>query len=187
MKGFLRYLAVPGLLALTISCGDTASREGRTTQARSEFARVKAARAELVAARQALDRARHASDTTSSGQDALRRAQEAYDAAFMRDQKTLSAFLNVALNDRPDSPETREALALYARSAVEGARYLLREAEDGRPAVQVLEPVERSYRVLGLDVPGDLATTLAEARRFQGKPPTPPPTAHPRPARRSRR
>ncbi len=187
MSKILRRLVISGTLVFGLACGAKPPSDGRTPEAQAGFARVKAARADLVAARQALDRT-HAEIAGGAGDaSVLRQAQAAFETAYTRDQKLLAAFLNVALNDSPDSPETREALALYAESAVENARFFLHQARDGHKAVQALEPAERCYRVLGLPVPGDLAATLAEARGFQASPPTPPPTAAPRAARRPRR
>jgi hypothetical protein len=187
MKGILWRLAVSGALALALSCGGNPVGQRRSFEVQTGLARVKAARAELAAARQALDRIRLEAGTGPGGESALQRAQDSYDTAYAKVQKTLSEFLNAALNDSPDSAETREALALYAQSAVESGRYLLYDAGDARRAVAVLEPAERCYRVLGLAVPGGLAATLAEARRVQNTPPTPMPTAPPRAARRPRR
>jgi hypothetical protein len=187
MGKILRWLLISGTLVFVLGCGAKPPNDGRTPEAQAGFARVKEARAELVAARQVLDRARAVTRGAVPDAGVLRQAQAAFEAAYTRDQKLLAAFLNVALNDSPDSPETRDALALYAQSAVENARFFLHQARDGHKAVQALEPAERCYLALGLPIPLDVATTLAEARGFQGSPPTPPPTAAPRAARRPRR
>jgi hypothetical protein len=183
MRGMLRHLVVAG--TLTFACSGPRPGDGRTQEFKAQFARVRSARAELVAARKALDRAGSGGAAPDAG--ALRRAQAAFEAAYTRDQKLLAAFLNVALNERPSSPQTREALTLYTEGAVENARYFLDWAGDGRRAVEVLEAAERCYPMLGLPIPADLSTTLAQARRFQATPPTPSPNAVSRPKPRSHR
>lgn len=185
MRLILGHLAVAG--TLVFACCGPQPGDGRTQEFKGQFARVRSARAELVAAREALDRARAGTRGAAPDAGALRKAQAAFEAAYTRDQKLLAAFLNVALNERSDSPQTREALALYTESAVENARYFLGRAGDGRRALEVLEAAERCYRALGLPIPADLATTLTQARRFRATQPAPSPKAASRPTPRSRR
>jgi len=185
MRGMVRHLVVAGTLALAC-CGPQPS-DRRAREFKVQFARVRSARAELVAAREALNSSRAGGGGAAADAGALRQAQDAFEAAYTRDQKLLAAFLNVALNESSGSPETREALALYTASAVENARYFLDRAGDGRRAVEVLEAAERCYRALGLPVPADLAATLARARRFQATPPAPSPKPASPPAPRSPR
>ena len=185
MHGMLQNLAVAGALALACCGPQSGGRPGQDLAA--QFASVRLARAELLAARATLERAQAGSGGAPPDAGALHRAQAAFEAAYAREQKLLAAFLNVALNEHPDRPETREALAMYTESAVENARYLLGPAGDGRRAVEVLEAAERCYRALGLPAPDALANTLAQARRFQAAPPAPSPAGEPRAKARSRR
>jgi hypothetical protein len=171
-----RHLAVASVLVLTLGCGGQTRGTGHGSQAIAEFARVRAARAEFVAAREALDRVQAEAREGSADAEAIRRAQSAFNAAYTREQKVLAAFLTVALNDRPRTPETREALGLYADAAVANARILLDRGGDARRAAEVLEDAGRLFRTLNLPVPNDLAATLVEARRAQGSPPTATPT-----------
>jgi hypothetical protein len=186
-----RHLAVASVLVLALGCGRQTRRTGYGSQAIAGFARVKAARAEGVAAREALDRIR--AEAREGRADAVRRAQSAFNAAYTREQKVLAAFLTVVLNEAPGTPETREALGLYADAAVANARILLDRGGEARRAVEVLEGADRLFRALNLPVPSDLAATLVEARRAQGSPPTATPTPPresaplPRPHRRTAR
>ena len=170
-----RGLAGAGALVLGLSCGGPTG-TGTAGGPSAEFARVKAARADLVAARQALARVQAAAQgDPTEGQD-LQRAQSAFDAAYARDQRVLAAFLTVALNQRPDSQETRDALALYADGAVENARIILARGGEAGRAIEALEGAERPFRILGLPVPNELAETLEQARRAQSSSPPPTPT-----------
>jgi hypothetical protein len=162
------------LLAVTLACGDRPSARGQAAE--SEFAAVKAAHSEFLAARAALSGVQDEARTGAAGTDALSRAQSAYDAAYAKDQKLLAAFLTVALNERPSDPQTREALGLYADTAVANARLILDRSGDGRRALQTLETAERPYRALGLTLPQDLEAAFQEARRVQANPPTATPT-----------
>lgn len=171
-----RHLAVASVLVLAFGCGGQTRGTGHRSQAIAEFARVRAARAEFVAGREALDRVQAEAREGSADAEAVRRAQSAFNAAYTRDQKVLAAFLTVALNERPGTPETCEALGLYAGAAVANARIRLDRGGDARRAVEVLEDADRLFRALNLPVPNDLATTLVEARRAQGSPPTATPT-----------
>ena len=177
-----RHLAVASVLVLAFGCGGQTRGTGHSSQAIAEFARVRAARAEFVAVREALDRVRVEAREGSANAEAVRRAQSAFNAAYTRDQKVLAAFLTVALNERPTSPETLEALGFYADGAVSNARLLLDRGGDASRAIEILEGAERPFRALGVPLPHDLAVTLVEARRAQGSPPTATPTPPREPA-----
>ncbi len=185
-----RHLAVASVLALAFGCGGQTPGTGHGSHENVDFARVRAAGAELVAAREALVRVQAEAQAGSADAEAVRRAQVAFNQAYITDQKALAAFLTVALNERPLRPEAREALGLYADAAVANARILLDRGGDVGRAVGLLEGAERLFRALNLPVPGDLAATLLEARRVQGSPPTAtptPPREAPSGARRHRR
>ncbi len=161
------------LLSLAAACG--APRGRGAGDARARLAEIRAGQAEVAAAREALDRARAGGESVDPG--ALRLIEAAYEAAYSKQQRSLAAFLNAALNERPDAPETLEALGIYTAAAVRNARFFLDEARDGGRALEVLEPAARCYRALGLPLPSPLAGTLAEAGRFLASPPTPAPAA----------
>jgi hypothetical protein len=171
-----RHLAVASVLVLALGCGGQTPGTGHGSQAIAEFARVRAARAEFVAAREALDRVQAEAREGRADAEAVRRAQSAFNAAYTRDQKALAAFLTVALNERPGTPETREALGLYAEAAVANARLLLVRDGNARRAAEVLHDADRLFRALNLPVPNDLAAALVEARRAQASPSTATPT-----------
>lgn len=170
------HLAVASFLVLACGCGGQTPGAGQGPQENAEFGRVRAARAEFVAAREALDRVQAEAKAGSADAETVRRAQSAFNQAYVRDQKVLAAFLTVALNEGSSKPETREALGFYADAAVTNARILLDRGGDAGRAVGLLEGAERLFRALNLPVPGDLATTLLEARRVQGSPPAATPT-----------
>ena len=163
-------IAAAVVLVLALGCGD---RPRAVTS--SEFARVQAARAEFAAARATLDSTR--AETQGGDADAVRRARSEFGAAYERYQKILAGFLTVAVNESPASPETVEALGLYADAAVSNARILLDRGGDANRAVTTLEDAERLFRALDVPAPHDLATTLKRARRVQASPPAPTPTA----------
>jgi len=163
-----RVVAV-ALLVLAPGCG-----ERPRAQTSSEFARVQVARTQLAAARATLDRARD--EAQGEEADAVRRAQSEFGAAYERYQKVLAGFLTVALNESPASPETLEALGLYADAAVSNARILLDRGGDANRAVTVLEGAERLFRALDVPVPRDLVATLERARQIQAGPPAATPT-----------
>ena len=169
-------LAAAALLVLAFGCGGQSPGTSRQAQPSAEFAKVKTAHAEFVAARGTLERAQAEARAGGVDSNVLRQARFRFDSAYARYQKALAAFLSVALNERPANPETREALGLYADAAVANARILLDRGADRRRALEVLEGAERPFRALGLPVPTELATTLEEARRAQGSPPTATPT-----------
>lgn len=177
MGAIAARLAAIALLVLAFGCGDRPRGTGhRAHQTSSEFARVQVARAELAVARERSDQARAEAQGGKADADAVRRAQSEFGAAHERYQKVLAAFLTVALNERPASPETLEALGLYADAAVSNARILLDRGGDANRAIAGLEGAERLFRALGVPVPHDLAATLERARRVQASPPTATPT-----------
>jgi hypothetical protein len=182
MTAKFSHLALVAPLTLALACGGKVSGSGRGSVASSEFAVVKAARAELLAAREALTRAQAEARAGTTGVDALLRAQSTFDAAYTRDQKVLAAFLTVALNERPSDPETLEALGLYADAAVANARVILDRSGDGRQALETLESAEHPYRALDLPLPHDLEAAIQEARLAQATPPTATPLPPERPA-----
>jgi hypothetical protein len=137
---------------------------------------VQDARAELAAASKALDRARAEARVGRTDAGAVRRAQSEFGTAYAKYQKVLAGFLTVGLNERPASPETLEALGLYADAAVSHARILLDRAGDANRAIVTLEGAERLFRAVGVPVPNDLAATLERARRIQASPPSASPT-----------
>ena len=162
-------LALTAAAALAVACGGRSEDSPSGFDVASEFARVASAADELATARHRLDSAR----TVPPGPDAasrpagapLREAQAAFDATYARTQKVLARFLTIALNEAPARPETRNALDLYAREAVSNGRYTLEHGGDRAAALKGLEDAERAYRVLGLVLPREAASTMEELRR----------------------
>jgi hypothetical protein len=141
----------------------------------SEFAKVTSAQAELSTTRENLDSAQTGTpgpDVVPGSADVrLRQAQAAFDSAYARSQKVLARFLNVALNEAPGRPETRQALDFYARDAVSNGRYAFEHGGDRTAVIKALADAKRAYLALGLGVPCQLASAMEELRR------TPPPIA----------
>jgi hypothetical protein len=170
-------LASPVVLAL--ACGGPVPRTHEGIGAREGFAKVEAARAQFVAARQALERAEAEVGQRTANDAALWQARSAFDRAYATEQRTLAAFLTVALNEWPDAEETHKGLSLYAASAVDNARMLAERGGEAGRALEVLERAEQLFLASGLLPPHRLTAALAEARRPWASDPTPsaPPAA----------
>jgi hypothetical protein len=158
-------LALVGPVVLALACGGPVPRTHEGIEAREGFAKVKAAHVQFVAARRVLERAEAGVAQRTANDAALWRARSAFDAAYATEQRTLAAFLTVALNEWPDAEETHEGLSLYAASAVDNARVLAERGGDAARAVEVLERAEQLFLASGLLPPHELTAALAEARR----------------------
>jgi hypothetical protein len=162
-----------GSVVLALACGGPVQRTRAGIEAREGFAKVKVAHAQFVAARQALDHAEAGVGHRTANDAALWRARSAFDAAYATEQRTLAAFLTVALNEWPDAEETHEGLSLYAASAVDNARMLAERGGEADRAIEVLERAQRLFLASGLLPPHELTAALAEERRAG------PPQSHP--------
>jgi hypothetical protein len=159
-------------VALAVSCsrGDRAA--GASGAEPLAFTDVAAAHAAFLTAERhlaALEGRGGAADAA-----ALETARQRYDAAYQQDQRTLATYLTLAVNQRPEAEETREALRLYGESALANARRLLDGGGDPARAVRLLEAAERPFRAVGAALPAGWASVLADARRRQGAPPAAP-------------
>jgi hypothetical protein len=163
MGGIARGSVTTGMLLLAVCCAARRQVAEPSGAARFRLADVIAAHGEFVAAENALA----GIEARGGGADprALRAARARFDAAYEHDQKVLAVFLTLAVNERPNAHETREALRLYEQRAVANARWLLDHGGDPARALHVLESAERPFRALGVALPPELAAALADARR----------------------
>jgi len=76
-------------------------------------------------------------------------------------QTTLADFLNIGLNEFPQSPETKQALDLYAKEALLVADDMVRKAGDYAKAVDHLSNASLLYEQVGLEVSPLLKQKLA--------------------------
>jgi len=172
-----RHFALIAVAVLAFACAGRPGDSPSGFDIASEFAKVTSAQTALSTARERLDSARTGTPGLALGQGLaetrLKEAQADFDAAYARNQRVLARFLNVALNQAPGRPETKEALDFYARDAVSNGVYTLAHGGDRAAALKALADVERAYRALGLGVPREAASAIEDLRRS----PTPTPLA----------
>ncbi|MGC8915908.1 MAG: hypothetical protein ACP5NF_02880 [Thermoanaerobaculum sp.] len=97
----------------------------------------------------------------------VKEASKELDKVFTDDQNELAAFLNVALNDAPQAPETLEGLKIYAEDSILNAKDYMNEAGDYRKAVELLETAQSYFESVNAPVPQELKSLLEEARAFR--------------------
>lgn len=100
-------------------------------------------------------------------EEEVKAASRELDQIFSEDQNELAAFLNTALNDAPQAPETLEGLKIYAEDAILNARDYMNEAGDYRKAVELLETAESYFTMTSATPPEELSELLEEAKRFR--------------------
>lgn len=175
---------VPVLVMATALGACSGGKNGSKSKfdAAGELAKVKQARAELNTTREKLaavksqvaelkDSAKLTDDQKAKlaeleGQ--LKTLQSGYDDAFASDQTALANFLNVALNEMPQAPETREALRLYADEAIRNAQDFIDQAGNYGKALDLLQTSKGYFDAVNLPVPDDLAKAIdtAQTMRF---------------------
>jgi small-conductance mechanosensitive channel len=178
-----RFWILPVLMVTFVlaACGGK-SQKGKTTfDAAAELAKVKAARSTLTEARSQLATLRSELDTLnaehrlSAEQEAhkkeleeqVKQAQKKVDDAFSIDQQTLADFLNVALNEMPDAPETREGLKLYADAAVHNAREFVANNGDYAKAIDILTTAKGYFEAVSAPIPAELTQELEQAKSLR--------------------
>jgi hypothetical protein len=160
MARALRSAALIGLVALALTgCGRsrTASRSGFDPQ--EAFQAVLELRDAADAAR--LDLARTARPVESWRLEQSRSSRETAEHAY---REALVRFLNAALNESPQAPETRQALVLYAREVESTLEESGRLGGDGQGALEALTATSRACREAGVEEPPALRSALAKAR-----------------------
>jgi len=89
------------------------------------------------------------------------------DKIFTEGQNELASFLNVALNEAPQAPETLEGLKIYAEDAMLNAKDYMEEAGDYRKAVELLETAQSYFQSIGVSAPQELVSLLDQAKKFR--------------------
>lgn len=100
----------------------------------------------------ALDEARASVEQLSAQQDTL----------FEDLQAGLAEFLNIALNEFPDAPETKQALDIYADEAILVAQDMVRKAGDYSKAMDHLQNAAMLYEQVGLEVSPALTDMVSD-------------------------
>lgn len=134
-----------------------------------ELARVKRAHHELAVLRSRLavtprPGAPSGSDSPGGRVQRLSDMEADYDKAFAGFQTAVTGFLNVALNQAPKSPQTLEALGLYADEAVTIARFHLDKGGDTVKADTILSSLNELYKTLGVSPPADVIALRKQIR-----------------------
>lgn len=165
------------LVVALSACGGGDKQASSTFDATAELAKVKQARDVLNSARDELAATRTEltalNDTTRLTDDEKARKSELelqvkaledrFDEAYSADQAALANFLNVALNDLPQAPETREALELYASEAIKNAQERIAKAGDYGRAIDQLETAKQYFAAIEAPVPAELQAAIDEA------------------------
>jgi len=177
----IQTLLLIAIGALAAACGGSKGPGKPTFDAAAGLDEVKTARAALSSARSTLDATRAelallaAKAKLSRVEQAhkaelerqVREDQAAFDRAYDADQRTLTRFLNVVLNELPNAPETREALALYAAQAIRNANDLITNNGDYAKAIELLVTAENTFTAIRAQVPADLRRELDSAKALR--------------------
>jgi len=170
-------ILVTFLIVAMSACGGGEKKGASTFDAAAELAKVKQARSTLDTARNELAAVRNelaglAAKARLSSEEQARRAdlelqvkalEGRFDDAYNADQTALASFLNVALNDLPDAPETREALRLYAEEAVRNAEERIAKAGDYGRAIDQLTTARQYFEAVKAPVPPALQSAIDQA------------------------
>lgn len=165
------------LIVALSACGGGDKQGSSTFDATAELAKVKQARDVLNTARDELAATRTElagleSKSRLSDEEQARKAElelqvkaleDRFDEAYNADQAALANFLNVALNDLPQAPETLEALELYASEAIRNAKERIAKAGDYGRAIDQLETAKQYFDAIQAPVPTDLQAAIDEA------------------------
>lgn len=100
-------------------------------------------------------------------EEQVKQVSKELDKVFTDDQNELAAFLNTALNEAPQAPETLEGLKIYAEDTILNAKDFMNEAGDYRKAVELLETAQSYFESISAPVPSELKSLLEEARTFR--------------------
>ena len=125
---------------------------------RTEFDAATARLAELEAMSQLDDEQRAEMDALPARIDELATAR---DAAFETVQNQLAEFLNVALNNFPQAPETARALEIYSREGLLTAADTVLKSGDYSKAIDQLRSIQSYYESVDLEPYPELEATIA--------------------------
>jgi hypothetical protein len=128
-------------------------------QARADLAAAQTTVAELeaIGERKRTDEQKQLLDEAKASLDELMTAQ---DTAFETLQAGLAEFLNVALNEFPQAPETKQALDIYSREALLVADDIVHKAGDYSKASDQLQGAVMLYEQVGLEPNPDLVAKI---------------------------
>ncbi|MCX7894345.1 MAG: outer membrane protein assembly factor BamE [Thermoanaerobaculum sp.] len=174
-------MAVLGIIMVAVSaCGKKEEQKPQTdlkaqlgkvkalhAQHLEKAQQVRALRAELAALREKPSLSSQEAQRKQALEEQLKQATKELDQIFTDDQNELASFLNTALNEAPQAPETLEGLKLYAEDAMMNARDFMNEAGDYRRAVELLETAQGYFESVSAPVPTELQALLQEARTFR--------------------
>jgi hypothetical protein len=130
------------------------------TQIRSdiEVAEQTVAEIEAVAERDRTEEQTAELDAVAAQLETLAGSSE---TAFEEVQGLLADFLNVGINDYPDSPETADALVMYSDEAILVAQDMVTQAGDYKKAMDHLSNAESYFAAAGLSPYHPLEATIA--------------------------
>jgi hypothetical protein len=135
-------------------------------QARADLEANKATIAEIeaIAERQRSEEQTAQLEELTAG---LPGAEEALTATFEGVQSQLQEFLNTALNEFPESPETAEGLNIYSAEAILSAREIVEKSGHYSKAIETLETAKNYYDMVGLPAFQPMVDTIAELDDWQ--------------------
>ncbi len=173
------------LVALTVialgACGGKKEEQTAKVNLGEQLAKVKALHAQHLEKAQKLRELRNElaslkakpkldaaeSQRKQALEEEIKQASKELDKVFTDDQNELASFLNTALNDAPQAPETLEGLKIYAEDTMLNAKDFMNEAGDYRKAVELLETAQSYFEGVSAPVPAELKSLLEEARKFR--------------------
>jgi len=171
-----------GLVALSLlACGGQKKQEAAKVDLAAQLAKVQALHAQHLAKAKELrelrsqlaalrDKAKlDQAETQWKAQleEQVKAVSKELDKIFTDDQNELANFLNVALNEAPQAPQTVEGLKIYAEDAMLNAKDYMDEAGDYRKAVELLETAQSYFQTVGAPVPQELSSLMEEAKKFR--------------------
>ena len=129
------------------------------TTVRSDLTAAKERLAELEGLRQLDDELKLELEALPGRIDELTATRE---AGFEALQDKLAEFLNLALNEYPQAPETVQALEIYSKEALSGAADVVAKSGDYSKAIEQLRSVQNYYESVELDPFPALEERIAE-------------------------
>jgi hypothetical protein len=131
------------------------------TQTRADLASVQASLAEIEAVeeRQRTDEQKAMLEELPAQIEELTAAQ---DTTFEELQANLAEYLNVALNEFPDSPDTARALEIYSEEAIIVANDIVQKSGDYKKAIDHLASAENLFEQTGMAVYQPLVDEIAK-------------------------
>jgi hypothetical protein len=130
-------------------------------QARADLAAARAGIREIeaIAERRRTDEQKAQLEELTAQVGELTAAQ---DTPFEELQGTLAEFLNVALNEFPELPETSQALAIYSDEAILVTEDIVAKSGDYKKAIDHLYSAVSLFEQVGLEVYQPLSDRIAE-------------------------